>query len=552
MERMFVTHRVRSSRETLPLWTMTTLDPGGLPSPVKVMVPGVWESLPALKRYRGRAVFEQEVACGGHVRFWFGGVSFRARVWLDEQEIGAHYGAYTGFEAIVRDLPQGRHTLRVEADNRYGEDSALHVPNDYYAYGGINRPVLIEQLGAAMICSAHVTPRLEEGVWHAQVDVRLRELSCVDAVYQLRIEVAGDAVEKQLSFTEGGECTVRVDLPCLEARAWSPESPVLTELRVTLLAYGKPVDDLIDRFGFREVRVEGKRLLLNGQPLRLKGFNRHEDFNDFGVCVPAEAMLRDLQLLRDLGANCVRTCHYPNDPRFLDLCDELGILVWEEAHARGLSEKQMRNPAFMPQQEQCVREMVDQHMNHPSIFIWGCLNECEDTTSYGAECFRSVFRLLKQLDPSRPTTAALLERSGSLVGDDSDVVSINIYPQWYHDTPVEEAYARKLGETGAVRGDGKPVIVSEIGAGAIPGYHDPFGQAKWSEERQCAILRSQLEAVLGNPDCSGVFLWQLADVRVDESWFAKRPRCMNNKGVVDEYRRPKLAYQTVKELFHSL
>ncbi|MGN0794285.1 MAG: hypothetical protein ACI4MG_07445 [Aristaeellaceae bacterium] len=96
------------------------------------------------------------------------------------------------------------------------------------------------------------------------------------------------------------------------------------------------------------------------------------------------------------------------------------------------------------------------------------------------------------------------------------------------------------------------MIISEIGAGAIPGYRDPFGQAKWSEERQCAILRSQLEAVLGNPDCTGVFLWQLADVRVDESWFGTRPRTMNNKGIVDEYRRPKLAYQTVKEIFRRL
>ncbi len=94
--------------------------------------------------------------------------------------------------------------------------------------------------------------------------------------------------------------------------------------------------------------------------------------------------------------------------------------------------------------------------------------------------------------------------------------------------------------------------MSEIGAGAIMGYHDPFGEAKWSEERQCTILREQIEAVLSHPDCIGVFLWQFADVRVDESWFSTRPRTMNNKGVVDEYRRPKLAYATVKKLFHRL
>ena len=77
---------------------------------------------------------------------------------------------------------------------------------------------------------------------------------------------------------------------------------------------------------------------------------------------------------------------------FLDLCDEMGLLVWEEAHARGLQEEQMRNPNFMPQTRQCVREMVAQHRNHPSIFIWGCLNECADNCDYGADCYREVIR----------------------------------------------------------------------------------------------------------------------------------------------------------------
>lgn len=552
MERLFSTHAIRSSREALPLWSMTTLDDGGLPAPEKVVVPGVWESHPQLKNYRGRAVFEQAFEGGGNLRFWFGGVSFRARVSLDGMVLCTHYGAYTGFEALALHVPQGRHTLRVEADNRFGEDSALHVPNDYYSYGGVNRPVLIETLGAAMISALQVTPLRVNGVWHAQVDVTLRRITEENQPYRLCVEASGETAEAPVDFRQENEVLCRLTLPCPRGRTWSPEDPALTEIRATLFSGDMPVDDLIDRFGFREVRVEGKQLLLNGEPVRLKGFNRHEDFNDYGVSAPLETMLRDLQLMRSMGANCVRTCHYPNDPRFLDLCDELGMLVWEESHARGLSEEQMRNPRFMPQQELCVREMVAQHMNHPSIIIWGCLNECADNTPYGAECFRRIFRLLHELDASRPVTAALVERMGCLVGDDSDVVSVNIYPQWYHNAPVDDALALKLSETGAAKGQGKPVIVSEIGAGAIPGYHDPLGHAKWSEERQCDILARQITAVLGNPNCIGIFLWQFADVRVDETWFSSRPRTMNNKGVVDEYRRPKLAYQTVKDIFHKL
>ena len=90
------------------------------------------------------------------------------------------------------------------------------------------------------------------------------------------------------------------------------------------------------------------------------------------------------------------------------------------------------------------------------------------------------------------------------------------------------------------------------GGGAVYGYHDPIGESKWSEERQCIILREQIEAVLTHPDCSGIFIWQLADVRVDEEWAMKRPRTHNNKGVVNEYRQPKMSYQVVKELFGKL
>ena len=551
MERTFVTHRIRPSHDALPLWQMTTLDEGGLSAPIRVMVPGVWESVPALKNYHGRARYEQDVTCEGNVRIWLGGVSIRAKVWLDGQQVAAHYGAYTGFEAIVRGVSHGSHRLCIEADNRFGDDSALHVPNDYYAYGGVNRPVVIEDLGEAYINSLHVTPRLIDGLWHAMTEVTVTSLSDAAADYLLRLDAAGSTIEKTIRLASGATVRVMLDLPCHDAQVWSPASPVLTTIQATLAHSGTPVDDLIDRFGFREIRVEGNQILLNGQLLRLKGFNRHEEYGDLGVSVPVELMLRDLLMFKDLGANCVRTCHYPNDPRFLDLCDELGILVWEESHSRGLGEERMRHPLFMEQLEQCTREMVDQHFNHPSIFIWASLNECADDTDYGADCYRRIFRLLHELDASRPMTAALLERAGGKVFDASDVVSVNIYPQWYHDTPVAESLSRKIAEAKASGGEGKPMIVSEIGAGAIMGYHDPFGEAKWSEERQCTILRDQVEAVMADSDCIGVFLWQFADVRVDESWFAHRPRTYNNKGVVDEYRRPKLSYATVKELFHK-
>ena len=535
------------------MWTLTTLDEKGLSAPMKVLVPGAWETIPALHNYRGRAVYEQKLSCDGNVRFVFGGVSFWAKVYLDDVLIGEHYNAFTAFEAVARGVAPGEHTLRVEVDNRFSEESTLHFGNDYYSYGGITRPVAAEVLDDVYVRQLHVTPIWSDKGWQAQVEATVASLADEPLDCSVCVEVADSvAAVNDVEVSPNGETVVSCVVDCPGVTAWTVDAPVLYSVSAAVIVDGEPVDDLNDRFGFRTVEVVGKDILFNGEKLIIKGFNRHEEYGPFGCTIPVEAMAHDILLMKDMGCNAVRTCHYPNDPRFLDLCDEMGLLVWEESHARGIQEHTMRLPNFRPQNLACTREMVAQHYNHPAIFIWGCLNECSDDTDYGADCYRETFRLLDELDPSRPMTAALLERPGGKVFGDSDVVSVNIYPQWYYNGSVRESMDKKLREIKTGGGGDKPLIISEIGGGAIYGYHDPIGQSKWSEERQCTILREQISSVLSHPDCSGIFIWQFADVRVDESWAMSRPRTHNNKGVVNEYRQPKMAYQLVKELFRKL
>ena len=296
----------------------------------------------------------------------------------------------------------------------------------------------------------------------------------------------------------------------------------------------------------------GKGIYLNGNRVRIKGFCRHEDHPQFGCAIPYGAMYQDLMLMKEAGANSVRTSHYPNDERFLDLCDELGILVWEENHARGLSEENMRNPNFERQCEDCIREMITAHYNHPSIYIWGILNECASHTEYGRECYRRQYELIGQLDSTRPRSSASCQFKTDICFDLPEVVSYNIYPLWYHDTPpgeyLDDLYGWVQEET---EGAGKPVLITEIGAGAIYGYRTP-DMVKWSEEYQEKALEEQLTAVLSREDISGVYIWQFCDCRVCDSWFSGRPRTMNNKGIWDEYRRPKLSFRTVKRIFGGL
>lgn len=550
MIRTFRQHTVRPQQElTGKLWHFTPLQGERAGEAFPVPTPSCWETYPGFGLYRGKGRYETRFAGSGNLRIECKGVSHTATVYLDGEQIAAHYNAYTAFHAVVKDVPAGEHTLAIVADNRFSEQSALHVPNDYMSYGGISRPVVLEQIGDAFIEYVHVTPAKKDGVWHVHARVCVHALKSVPTLLRVRI------AEKELVFDAQslpeGERVFEGDLSFDNVSAWSPETPALYTVTATLERGGVPFDDLIDRFGFREIALSGKHILLNGAPLRIKGVCRHEDHPQYGCALPFAAMAYDLALIRDLGANSVRTAHYPNDEVFLDLCDELGMLVWEENHARGLSLEQMQNPNFERQALGVTREMVTQHYNHPSIYIWGILNECASDSAYGKTCYQEQFACIRALDRSRPCSFASCKFKTDICFGLPEVVSYNIYPKWYHDTPAGE-YLADLYDwvQRETEGAGKPFLVTEIGAGGLYGCRSPYA-TKWSEEFQTKTLREQLEAVLSFEDCAGVYIWQFCDIRISEEWWGGRPRTMNNKGVVDEYRRPKLCYEVVKETFHK-
>ena len=548
MYRLFNTHNVRHVREADGLWDFRT-ETGSYEG--KLAVPSCWEAIPSLASYKGKAEYRKTFTFGGNIRLVFKGVSHTAKLFVDGEFICEHYNAYTEFYADLS-LPYGEHEIKVEVDNSYSEASALHVENDYYTYGGIIRPVLIEELSDAVINYIHFTPKKTNDGWSASIEAEIKSLSDSDATYDLRFNINGKGYTLGVvhlpagkSIKASGEFSFDDVIP------YTPNEPKLYTLSAELCQEGKTVDDLIDRVGFREIKPDGKKLLLNGEPLLLLGFNRHEDYNSLGSSVPLQAMMRDLALMKDAGANSIRTCHYPNDELFLDLCDEMGLMVWEEAHARGLSEEQMKNPNFLPQSLTCIDEMIAYHYNHPSIFCWGILNECSSDTEYGRSCYKALFDRIYELDQSRPRTFASNKHFHDICFDLEEIVSANFYPGWYNfaDLSAPDKMVASLIQYAKEHESGnKPFIVSEIGAGAIYGYRSETA-CKWSEERQAQILDEQLTGVLANEDVCGVFIWQFCDVRVDESWFSDRPRTMNNKGIVDEYRRKKLAFDVVKRHF---
>ncbi|MCI8528716.1 MAG: beta-glucuronidase [Lachnospiraceae bacterium] len=550
MIRLFEQHFVREQKELDGMWSYVREDGAEYTLPV----PGCIEQHPELLTYRGKGTYYKKVFIKEktNVRLEFKGVSHTADVYFDNEFLVHHYNAFTGFSGIVEGVEPGEHEIKVCVDNSFSEASALHVPNDYYTYGGIMRPVVMEQIGNVYIKNVHFTPDKSEGIWNGKIEVEVENVSDKDIPVEVRIELARTEMTEMFHAGARSCGQVTFQVKCENAEEWNTDSPRLYLLHTNLLLDGKIVDDYIDRVGFRTISMTKQRLLINGKPVFLKGFNRHEDYGTIGSAIPLQVMVQDMDLMQETGANAVRTCHYPNDERFLDLCDERGMMVWEENHARGLSLEQMCNPNFDRQCRDCIDEMISQHYNHPAIVIWGILNECDSTSETGREKYKNQYEQIKRLDSSRPTTSATCKHFQDICLDLLDIVSFNMYSGWYQDVPVKDRHEQEMDWIAQTGGAGKPVIVSEFGAAAMYGYRDR-GRCKWSEERQADIIRENLEVYREDERITGVFIWQFADCKVtEEEWFFSRARCHNNKGVVDEYRRPKEAFDVVKQLFPQM
>lgn len=555
MERLFQTHEIRKQHELNGIWDFQTIEEGRLPERYTdtMSVPSCWEMTMPYCRYRGLAAYRRKIELeeSGNLRLLFKGISHTGTVFLDGKKAGEHYNAYTPFSVVIPEVEKGEHELEVIVDNRFTPESALHIPNDYFTYGGITRNAFWELVPDCYIERMEFEPDCREGRWSARVSVFLKNLSetAVDAALEIRC--AGKTEHMKASAEPEGITRVECRMEFEDVNAWSMETPELYLLKAVLYLDGQKADDLVDRAGFRTVRAMNGKILLNDRPVFIKGVNRHEDHGSCGCAIPLALMDADIKLIRNLGANAVRTCHYPNDELFLDLCDENGILVWEESHDRGGDAERITALLFRKQSMAVMHEMVEYHYNHPSIIIWGCLNEAASDCEEGAAVYQEHLDYLAQ-DHSRLTTFASNKSSRDLCLGMESVCSFNTYPYWYKDEEVSDvlsAMKKRMEETG--NGE-KPMIISEYGGGGVYNFHDVM-HVKWSEEYQAELIKKVTGELFASQMLAGVFVWQFCDTRISQegerNWPMRRPLSRNNKGMVDEYRRPKLAYYALQEMF---
>lgn len=516
-------------------------------------VPGCFDATPRYAGRRGLAAYRTRAFLPEHGRYRLilDGVHHWCRVFVNGEKMRDHVGGFTRFCVDFTGRVNEEVEIVVLVDNRFDYDRCpLHLEYfDWYHYGGIARPVELHRLADPWIERLTV---ITEDVESRRVSVTIDyDATAPPARTDLTITCDGRVVLDET--VEIGSTPGRIErvLELPWTRLWSPGEPNLHVIHATL---GE--DDARERIGIRQVRVEGRRLLVNGEPVRLLGFNRHEAHPQFGHFQPDALLVSDVQQLRDAGCNFVRGSHYPQDVRFLELCDEAGICVWQEAIGWQHTAEHLTDEAFVRAQLTNIEEMVDASANRPSVILWGILNESESHDPASRPAYERLLGRLRKLDPTRPVTYASNHPYDDACLDLADVVSINRYPGWYfgglEDIPDElDRISEHLDSVG--QGD-KPLIISEIGAGAIPGWRDPHG-TRWTERYQAELLDTVIRQLFVDRDrACGLAIWLYNDFRTTEEVGKAlgRPRGFNDKGVVDEYRRPKLAYETVSRRFLAL
>lgn len=504
------------------------------------------------------------------------GASLVKEVYVNGHLVGEHRGAFTAFCFELTDVvvPGETALIAVRVDNSPHPEipvqdlnlepgrktlDILPLRGDFNLYGGIYRgiellikpPVAISPLDHAS-SGVYVTMP-EVSAEHARVRVEAVLAAAeagVDAVLSARLlDAAGTvaaAVERPVRATEGGRETLELEVPC--PRLWQGVAdPYLYELKVSVVAAGSgQVDTVRQKVGIRQVEFDPERgFVLNGEPLKLRGVNRHQDWEDLGWAIGRLEHERDFELIREMGSTAVRLAHYPQDPYVLELCDRLGLLVLMEIPLVGWVSDA---PAFVENTKAQLREMIRQYYNHPSIPAWGLWNELMHRAPEHIPSPLPLVRALRELaheeDPTRPTVGSANDSSERAPGlrDLTEVITWNLYPGWYDNTQADEMAAWLIEKREL---DQRAVIgVSEYGAGASIHQHEnwstlqqPEPRSPWHpEEYQAYFHERTYRAIAADPQVWGSFVWNMFDFAADHRDEGDRPG-MNDKGLVTHDRQ---------------
>jgi beta-glucuronidase len=516
-------------------------------------VPSDWNSQrDSLLFYEGPVWYERSFSYQKHpntrVFLLFGGANYKARVFLNGKKLGEHEGGFTpfGFE-VTNDIATGENFVVVEVDNSRHRESVPGPVTDWWNYGGLTRDVMLVEAPDTFVQNfeTHLIKgnQLVNGT-QDQVAGWV-QLNGSGSSQQVTVEIPEAKIKQAFSTDSAGKAEFHFPV---KLQLWSPQIPKLYRVVVST-ASG---DTVSDEVGFRTIETHGTQILLNGQPIFLRGICMHEE----APMRSGRAFSEDddrilLGWARELGVNFVRMAHYPYNEHMARVADRMGILLWAEIpNWQGID---WDNPATLQNAETQMQEMIDRDHNRASIIFWSLSNETRPGAARD-NFLKTLGTYTRQLDPTRLITSAMnsAEKTGPKsralndpLGEFLDVLGINEYIGWYEGTPEDAA------QTLWTTKYNKPVIFSEFGGGAQFGLHGD-ADTRWTEEYQANIFRQQIQMLRNVPGLAGLTPWVLMDFRSPGRPLSGIQDFYNRKGLITIRGEKKQAFYVLQDYYREL
>ncbi|GAA4083586.1 glycoside hydrolase family 2 TIM barrel-domain containing protein [Mucilaginibacter panaciglaebae] len=469
----------------------------------------------------------------------FEGVMVSATPSVNGHELAEHQGGYLPFKYEITDLVKsGQNILAIKVDSRW-----LNVPPDgskqgtkavdYLEVGGIHRPVSLEAVPQIFLSDVFAKP-VDVLKPNRRIDIKCTlDSALAGKTVMVNVKlIDGDKVitytEKMINIAKAGQTELDLSLTKItNITLWHVDNPKLYDVITTVSAEGQPIHNHKTRIGFREAKFELDGFYLNGKKLRLFGLNRHEVYPYVGYAMPGRVIRKDAEILKKLfNCNVVRCSHYPQNEAFLDACDELGLMAWEEVPGwQYIGDDEWK--AILLQN---TRDMIIRDRNHPAVIIWGTrVNESPNDV----ELYHKTKAIAKELDGSRPT-------SGSMTPDSRK----NWERNWHEDVfAFDDYHSEPDGSVGILKAvEGYPYFLAE----AVGQYNYPARKYFNAYYRRSADLNfQQLQAIVhaqahhkaaADPRNSGVIAW----CAFEYASLLNQYRAVKYPGVADVFRIPKL------------
>ena len=512
-------------------------------------VPGDWNTQDErLFFYEGtvwlQRYFDYQPQGDRHTLLYFGAVNYDCHVYVNGRKAGHHIGGFTPFNFDVTDLlHEGKNFVIVKVDNKR---SASAVPTqifDWWNYGGITRDVLL----------VSVPPTYIEN-YSLQLNKTMKgKKRALDFSLCLNHKEAGREVTLSIpelkirqKFTTNAEGIIKSQISNLKSqiKLWSPETPKLYRVEIDM-----DNETINDEIGFRTIETRGKQILLNGEPIFLKGISMHEEKpNGGGRANSAEDARTLLTWAKELGCNYVRLAHYPHNEYMVREAEHMGIMVWSEIPCYWTIDWTNENTYQNAQQQ--LTDMICRDHNRANVIIWSIANETPHSAERDAFLGR-LARYARSQDSTRLISMAMevtgasnyVNRLQDNMHELVDVVSFNQYVGWYRD--VNDAPKMRW----EIPYD-KPVIISEFGGGAKYGLHGEKNQ-RWTEEFQENLYRENLAMLDKIDGLSGTTPWILKDFRSPRRVLTGIQDYYNRKGLVSDKGERKKAWYVLKEWYEG-